>query len=182
MHARQVGESALGEGAEQVQGGRALVVHAQQPLGVGPARLGRERVIVDHVATERWQLDAVARLGVGRPRLRELSGDATDLHGGDAAAVGEHDGHLQDDLELVADRVGRERIERLGAVARLQDEGVSLAGGAQGGHERARFACEHERREPAQLVEHAVERADIGPLGLLCRVVRRANCQETSRP
>ena len=55
-------------------------------------------------------------------RLGELPGDAPDLHRGHAAAVGEHDGHLQDDLELVADGVGRERVERLGAVAGLQHE------------------------------------------------------------
>ena len=36
--------------------------------------------------------------------------------------VGEHDRHLQDDLELVADGVGGEGVERLGAVAGLQQE------------------------------------------------------------
>src|SRR3712207_7367642 len=42
-----------------------------------------------------------------------------DRHGG---AVRQHDGHLQQRLELVADAVGGQRRERLRAVAALQQE------------------------------------------------------------
>ena len=73
------------------------------------------------------QLDAVARLGGRGARLGELAGDAADLQRRDARAVREHDRHLEDDLQLVADVVGREVGERLGAVARLQQEALALA-------------------------------------------------------
>ena len=42
--------------------------------------------------------------------------------GGHARRVRQHDGHLQDDLELVADGVGGERVEALRAVAGLEEE------------------------------------------------------------
>ena len=72
------------------------------------------------------QLDAVDGLGGGRAGLGELAGDAPDLHDGHAGRVGEHDRHLQDDLELVADGVGREGVERLGAVAGLEQERLAV--------------------------------------------------------
>ena len=105
----EVGEAALGEGAQQVEGGGRLVVAADQPLRVGPAGGGLELEVVHHVAAEGRQLDAVACLGGGGARLRELAGDAADLHRRHAGAVGEHHRHLEDDLQLVADGVGRER-------------------------------------------------------------------------
>ena len=61
-------------------------------------------------------------LGRRRAGLGELSGDAADLHDRDTRAVGEHDRHLQDDLQLVADRVGGEVVEGLRAVAGLEHE------------------------------------------------------------
>ena len=106
-------------------------------------------------------------LGGRGARLGELSGDAADLHRGDAAAVGEHDRHLQDDLELVADRVGRERVERLGAVARLEHEAASLADRGERVGEAARLAGEDQRRHRAQLGEGGIELEGVGPLGLL---------------
>ncbi len=54
--------------------------------------------------------------------LANWPGDAADLHDGHAGAVRQHDGHLEDDFELVADVVGGEVVEGLGAVAGLQDE------------------------------------------------------------
>jgi len=54
-----VGEAALGEGAQQVQRRRRLVVALQQPLGIRPPRRGGELDAVDDVATIARQLDAV---------------------------------------------------------------------------------------------------------------------------
>ena len=124
VHAREVGEAALGERPEEVQRGRRLVVRLHQPRRIGSPGVGIEREVVHHVAAERRQLEAVAGLGGRRTGLGELTRDAPDLDRGDAAAVGEHDGHLQDDLQLVADRVGGERVERLGAVAGLEHEAL----------------------------------------------------------
>ena len=60
VRAAQVGETALGERAQQVERRRGLVVAAHHPLRVGPAGRGLELEVVDDVAEERRQLDAVA--------------------------------------------------------------------------------------------------------------------------
>ena len=143
------------------------MVRAHEALRVGHARVGVELEVVHHVAAERRELDAVALLGGRRAGLRELARDPPDLHGGDAAPVGEDHRHLQDDLELVADRVGRERVERLRAVTRLEHEAAPLADRGESVGEAARLAREHERRDRAQLVERGVEPCRVGPLGLL---------------
>ena len=169
VHVRQVGEAALGERPQEVEGGRGLVVRPHEPVGIGTAGRRLEREVVDHVAAERRELELVARLGGRRTRLGELPGDAADLHRGDTAAVREHDGHLQDDLELVADGVGGERVERLGAVAGLQHEPALFGDRGECLGEAAGLAREHERRDLAQRRQRPVERRGIGPVGLLSR-------------
>ena len=104
----QVREAALGERPQQVQRGGRLVVGLHQPVGVGGPRRLVGRDVVDHVAPERRQLTPSIRLGARRAGLGELAGDAPHLDDRHAGRIREHDGHLQDDLELVADGVGRE--------------------------------------------------------------------------
>src|SRR5256886_10633443 len=54
--------------------------------------------------------------------LGELAGDPPHLDHRQPGGIGQDDRHLEDDLELVADRVGGEVVEGLGTLARLQDE------------------------------------------------------------
>ena len=98
------------------------------------------------MAAERRQLEVADGLGGRGAGLGELAGDAADLHDRHADGVGEHDGHLQDDAQLLSDVVGGELLEALGAVAGLEQEGV--AGGDLGefGLQGAGLAGEHERR------------------------------------
>ena len=103
VHPAEVGEAALGERAQQVQRGGRLVVGLHQPLGVGDAGGLGGRVAVDDVAAEAGQLEVADLLGVAGARLGELAGDAADLHHRHAERVGEHDRHLQDDAQLLAD-------------------------------------------------------------------------------
>ena len=126
MHLGQVGEAALGEGAQQVQRRRRLLVGRHQALGIGAAGLGLEGLVVDHVAAEGRQLQVADPLGGRRARLGELPGDAADLDHGHAGGVGQRHRHLQNDLELVPDGVGRELGEGLGAVAGLEQEGLAV--------------------------------------------------------
>jgi hypothetical protein len=106
-------------------------------------------------------------LGVRRAGLGELAGDATDLHRGHPRRVGEHHGHLQDDLQLVADGIGAERLERLGAVSRLEQERLAVGHLAELGGEVACLAREHQRGQRAHLLEHRVECRLVWPVGLL---------------
>ena len=126
VDAGEIGEPALGEGAQEVQRRRGLVVAPEQAARVRAPGGRLEREVVDHVAAEARELDVVARLRRGGAGLGELAGDPAELHRRDAGAVGEQHRHLQDDLELVADAVRRERAERLGAVAGLEQERLAL--------------------------------------------------------
>ncbi len=83
-------------------------------------RLGQ--VVVDHVPAERVDDLVADPLGGGAAGLGELPGDPAHLDHRHAGAVGQDDGHLEDDLELVADAVGGELGEGLGAVAGLEHE------------------------------------------------------------
>ena len=171
MHPGEVGETALGERAHEVQRGRRLVVRLHEPLGVrGACRLGGRGVVHD-VPAEAGQLDAADHLVRRRPRLGELAGDAADLHHRHAERVREHDGHLQDDPQLLTDVHRRELLEALGAVAGLQQEGVAGRHLGERRLQRARLAGEDERGIAGDLLQGAVEVAEIGPVGLLlCRV------------
>ena len=132
--------------------------------GSGRRADGVELEVVHDVAEERRQLDAVALLRSGHerglanwPAMRPIF---TRRHAG---AVREHQRHLEDHLELVADVVGRELGERLRAVAGVQQEPVALGDARERRAQRARLAREHERRHRAQLGERVVERGRVGP-------------------
>ena len=74
----QVGEAAVDQRADEVQGERGALVAAQQQLGIGRAVGGREARAVDDVAAVGRQRDAVPRLEVGAARLGVLAGEAAD--------------------------------------------------------------------------------------------------------
>ena len=76
---RHVGEAALGECTDQVQGRSGLLVGLEQTLRLRGAGAASELGVVDDVAAERGQFDAVDGLGVARAGLGELTGDAADL-------------------------------------------------------------------------------------------------------
>ncbi len=80
MDLGQVGKTALGEGTQQVQGGRGLLVCLKQTLGVRYASAFTEFRVVDDVAAERWQFDTVDGFGVAGPWFCELAGDTPDLY------------------------------------------------------------------------------------------------------
>jgi hypothetical protein len=81
---------------------------------------------VDDVAAIGRQGHGPLHLGRRRARLGELAGHAADLHHRLAAGEGQHHRHLQDQAEGVADIVGGEFLEALGAVAALQQERLAF--------------------------------------------------------
>ena len=161
MDVVEVGIAAAGEGAQQVQGRGRLVVGLDQTLGIGDPLFRREGRAVDVVAAIGGQFDAVDLFHRRGARLGELAGDAADLHHGLATGEGQDHRHLQDQAEGVADVVGRELLEALGAVAALQQEGVAAFDLGQFGGQAAGLAREHQRRHGAQLVFHGGKRARV---------------------
>ena len=121
----QSGEPALGERPQQVQRGRGLVVRLDQAIRIGDPRLRERARVVDDVAAEGRQVDLTDALCWTRTGLGELAGDASNLHHRDAHRIRQHDGHLQDDAQLLADVVGGELLEALGTVAGLEQKGIA---------------------------------------------------------
>jgi len=52
VHLVEIGEAALRECADEVQGRRRLVVPLEHPLRIGSPRVERRRLAVDHVPAE----------------------------------------------------------------------------------------------------------------------------------
>ncbi len=157
----QVGIAAPGEGAEQVQGGGRLIVRLHQPFGIGRPLLGGESHAVDVVAAIGGQRHLSLRLDRRGARLGELAGHAGDLHHRLTAGEGHHHRHLQQQTEGVADVVGAELLEALGAVSALQQEGLALRHLLQELLQPPRLAGEDQGRHPAQLVLDAGERRRV---------------------
>ena len=170
VHLRQVGEAALRERAQQVQ--------RRRPTGGSPRASARgsgtRASAVGSSSCTMWprndgsstSSDALERR---RARLGELPGDPPHLHHRQRRAVGEHGRHLQEDLQLLADPHRRELVERLDAVAGLEQERAPV----DDLRERSR-SC---RASPAKTSGgDAFSRASgrrgrvgVGPLGLLER-------------
>ena len=122
VHLAQVGVAAGDEGADQVERGGRGVVDVDEPLRVGHPRLGGEVEAVDRVAAVGRQRDALAGLEVGGARLGVLPGEPADLDHRHRRGVGQHDRHLEQHAQLVADVVGGDAGEGLGAVAAHEHE------------------------------------------------------------
>ena len=167
VHPGEVGEAALGEGPDEVQRRRRLVVRLDEAVGVGHAGGHVEPGTVDDVPAERREVDVADALRRAGPRLGELPGDAADLDDRHAERVRQHDGHLEDDAQLLPDVVGGELLERLGAVAGLQEEGPPRGDLGQRGLERTRLAGEHQRGIAGDRLQGAMEAVSVGPVGLL---------------
>ena len=146
MHLMQIGKPALGEGAQQVERRRGLVVGLVHAVWIGFARALVEFDPIDDIAPVARQFDTIQRFRRRRARLRELARHAADLDHRAGSREGQHDGHLQQNLEGVADIVGIEFGEALGAIAALQQEGVPLGHTGQLVFQFARLAGEYQRR------------------------------------
>ena len=120
----EIGEAAVDQRADEVERERGALVAAQHAPGIGTAILGGERQPVDEVAAVGRQRDVAARLEVLGARLGVLAGEAADADHPLLRAVHQHQAHLQQDLELAGDDLGRAVVEALGAVAALEQEAL----------------------------------------------------------
>ncbi len=167
VHLMQVGETALGEGTQQVQAGSGLVVGLQQALRIGYTALGVEVDAIDDVAAVRRQRNAVDGFITCRAWLGELTGHASDLHHRAAGSEGHDDCHLQQHFEGVANLGRREFGEALGAVAALQQERAPARDLGELPPELPRLAGEDQRRQPGERALDALEVLGIRIFGLL---------------
>ena len=161
MGVGEIGVAAPGEGAQQVEGGRRLAIGLELAAGIG--RAGGERIgaVVDDVAPIDRQLLPLEHFrGVGA-RLGELARHAPHLDHRQGGAEGQHDRHLQEDAEEIANVVSRMFGEALGAIAPLQQEALTHGNLRQGALELARLAREDEGRKTGELTLDVAERGEI---------------------
>ncbi len=142
----EAGVTTVRERADEVQGGGRLTVGHVLTVRVRHARGFGEGDVVDDVAAVGGQRHAVNRLVVGRARFGELPGDAPDLHHRHGASIGQHNGHLQEQTEEIADVVGAVLAKALGAIAALKQEGFASRDLRELLLEGARLARKNERR------------------------------------
>ena len=167
LNAVNVGIAAGREGAQQVQRRRRLGIGLQHALRVGDAGRGGEVEAVHDVAAIARQVHAVHRLGGGTARLGELPGHAPDLDHGKLRSPRQDHGHLQHDLERVADVVGAELGEAFGAVAPLQQERLARRDLCKPGLQPPSLAREDQRRKLPQLALDQAQRHRVGIVGHL---------------
>ena len=170
VYGAQVCEAALGEGANQVQGGGAGVVAAQHALGVVHACFGGEVEAVDSLTAEGGQGDVAAGFHVCGARLGELTRHAAHLHHGHGRAVGEHCGHLQDGLNAAGNLVGGCAREGFCTVAALQEECAAFGNLAECLTHGVDFTGEDERGHRVQFGDGAFKIFVLAPGGLLVNV------------
>jgi hypothetical protein len=151
VHVLEVGIATHREGAQKVQRRGRLAVSHHLAFRVRNAGFLGELDAVDDVTTVARQRHAVERLDARRARLGELAGNATDLDDRKLGAIGQHDGHLQEGAEEVADIVGAVLGKALGAVAALQEESVAFSYIGKVLLETARFTGKNEWRIRCQL-------------------------------
>ncbi len=172
LRVMQVSETTVDERADKIQGERRTLIATQQQLRVRRTRLSRELRTVHEIPAIAREGHAVARLGVHRPGLGVLPGHAADTDNGLLQAMQQHEAHLQHDLQLLRDRVRFAIREGLGAVAPLEQEGLSPLGGGQALAQRVDFPGHHDGRQPRQVRDSDFERFRVGIGRLLLRDFR----------
>ena len=166
----QVREPAVDQRPHEVQRQRRALVAAQHQGRVRLAIGRRERRPVDRVAAVARQRHAVLRLLVGAARLRVLARHAADADDRLLQPDEHHERHLQQDLQLLHDVVGRALVEALGAVAALQQERFAALRLGELRLQFLDFPGRDDRRQPAELRQHAVQVGAITIGRLLSRM------------
>ena len=163
----QIGEAAVDQRADEVEGERAALVAAQQQHRIGRARFAREIRAIHIVAAKARQLDAIAHFVCGAPRLGILACKAADSGDALAGAVHKHEAHLQQDLELGGDG-GRIAIsEILRTIAAPEDEAFAARRLGKLQLQRLDFITGDQRWQRCKLGKRALEHRRVGIDGLL---------------
>ena len=90
-----------------------------------------------------------------------MSGHAAYLHHRAGPGEGEHHRHLQHDSEGIANRIGVEFLETLGAIAALQQKGLAIGDLGQLRAQAAGLPREYQRRIATQLILDPITRRGV---------------------
>src|SRR5215471_11330227 len=151
MHAAEAGIPPACKRPQQVEGRRRLPISFELTPRVRRARAWREFDVIDNIAAIARQFDAIAGLRGRGAWLCELASDAAKFHDRQAARIGEHHRHLQEQTEEIADIVRAVFGETLGAIAALEQEGVAGGYARERPLQAAGLACKHQGRKGRKL-------------------------------
>ena len=127
----------------------------QQKIGIWLPRKLIEIGVIDVVTTVRGKGHTVTSLIRRGPRLGVLSRETANPGHGTRSTMHEHETHLQKDLQLGSDVIGRALIESLGTVSTLKEKAFAAGGFRQLTAKRLDLPGSHQRRDPPQtLVDH----------------------------
>ena len=167
MHLVQVGITARGERAQQVQRAGGLEIAELHPRRIGNPRLRRKRRPINNIAPIARQRYIADGFVVGRTRLGELPGHAAHLHDRQRGAEGQHHRHLQQHAERVADHIGGEIGKAFRAVAALQHERLAFGDQRKLGFQPTRLSGKDQWRVLADPAFHLFQLRLIGIAGNL---------------
>ena len=162
MRVFQIGKAAGGKSPDEVERRRRLVVGLQLPRRIRHAGRGGKIIAIDNIAAIAGQLDAAHGFAIRRARLGELPGDTADLDDRRPRAKRQHHGHLQENLEEIADIIGRMLAKGFGAIATLQQEGLARRNLGQSLLQLARLARKHQRRKTRNLALDIAQGLQVG--------------------
>ena len=126
-------------------------------FGIRHARGGVKLNAVNNIAAIAGQFDAINGLGIGRARFGKLTRHATDFDDRQLGTIGQHNRHLQQYAERIADIVGVVLNEAFGAIAALQQKRTSLAYLSELRFQIARFTGNNQRRKARQAIFHRLQ-------------------------
>ena len=157
MHFRQIGIAALGKSAQEIECRGRLTISRDLPLRVGHARGGVKFNAIDDVAAIAGQFNTIDCFGISRARLGKLSGHPTDLNDRQLGTISQHNCHLQQYAERVADIVGVMLDKAFSAIAALKQKRAPLAHFGKLGFQIARFASKNKRRVSGKAFFHRLQ-------------------------
>ena len=97
-----------------------------------------------------------------------MASESRQSHDRHAGAPGEHETHLQQDLQLVFDGPGGTVVEGLGAVATLEQEGLAARDPGQSLSQGVHLARCHQGRQLTETPQGVLHRVGVG-IGRLLR-------------
>ena len=91
-----------------------------------------------------------------------MPGETADSDDAFSSALGEHETHLEEDLQLVSDGAGLAVGEAFRAIAALEQEPVAAGGFGELLFERLDLPTGHQGRQPGELAQDRLEHRRLG--------------------
>lgn len=124
-------------------------------------------VAIQNVSSEAGQLYAVDHFSRARSRLGILASHATNANHTLVCAPNQDEAHLKQQLDLGLDGSLLTVVEELGAVASLEQKGISLGDLAQVSFQGVDLIGVNQRRHPRKLLSGLLELGGVGIGGRL---------------